>query len=115
MCQPSIGRLGHGLAGLLLLLPVSLSADESPPCHQWDSSIDDGPPEYTSEEAFHPFYSLATAAVVMRCLDTGADPNSRTTEGRTPLHFAAMFSDSATVILALLEAGADPIARDDDD
>ena len=114
MCQTSIGRFGHGLAVLLLLLPVSLSADESPPCHQWDASFDDKPQEDTTEEAFHPFYSLATAADVTRCLDAGADPNSRTTEGGTPLHFAALFSDTATVILALLEAGADLHARSED-
>ena len=116
MCQTRIGRFGAGLAVLLLLLPVSLSADDSPPCHQWewDPSIDAGPTEDTTEEPFHPFYSLATAADVTRCLDAGADPNSRTTEGGTPLHFAALFSDTATVILALLEAGADLHARSED-
>ena len=46
-----------------------------------------------------------------RCLATGANPNSRTKEGWTPLHFAAAFSDYATVIVALLDAGADLHAR----
>ena len=113
MLQTSIRRLGHALAALVLLLPMSLSADEPPACHHWTSSIDDERTEDTNGAASHPFFSIATARDVTRCLDAGANPNSRTEEGWTPLHLAAAFSDTATVIVALMKAGADLHARNE--
>ena len=111
MLLTSIRRFGHALAALVLLLPVSLSADESSACHHWSSSIDNERTEDTKGAAFHPFFSIATARDVTRCVDAGANPNSRTIEGWTPLHLAAAFSDTATVIVALLDARSDLPAR----
>ena len=111
MLPTSIRPYCHALAVLVVLLPVSVSADESPACHHWSSSIDDEPMDGTIEAAFHPFFSIATGRDVTRCLATGANPNSRTKEGLTPLHFAAAFSNFETVIIALLDAGADLHAR----
>ena len=48
-----------------------------------------------------------------RCLQAGADPNTRDESGSTLLHEAAM-SGTAETVTALLEAGADPNARDND-
>ncbi|MCY4372350.1 MAG: ankyrin repeat domain-containing protein [Spirochaetaceae bacterium] len=100
----------HVFAVLVVLLPLSVSANEPPDCHHWSSSFDDQGIEGTIEAAFHPFFSFATDRDVTRCLTAGASPSSRTEEGWTPLHFAAAFSDYATVI-TLLEAGADLHAR----
>ena len=111
MLPTSIRPYCHALAVLVVLLPVSVSADESPACHHWSSSIDHEPMDGTIEAAFHPFFSIATGRDVTRCLATGANPNSRTKEGLTPLHFAAAFSNFETVIIALLDAGADLHAR----
>ena len=51
-------------------------------------------------------FSVACALVRTRTLGT--------TDGWTPLHFAAHFTASPAVIVALLGAGADPNARNDD-
>ena len=101
----------QAFAALVVLLPLPVSANEPPACDHWNSSIDDEGIESTIDAAFHPFFSFATARDVTRCLAAGASPNSRTEEGWTPLHFAATFSDNATVIITLLDAGADVHAR----
>ena len=58
------------------------------------------------------FFATAGAADVRACLRAGADPDARTENGDTPLHFAAD-EGHADVIETLLEAGADPDARDE--
>ena len=67
-------------------------------CQRWNT------PEYFLE---------ATVEDVTVCLDAGADPIAPSSfYDYTPLHWAAKFNDNALVIKTLLEAGADPMARD---
>ena len=81
---------------------------ESPACDHWSSSIDQQVVMVnTTTGWFHPFFSIATVQDVTRCIATGANPNSRIAGGWTPLHFAAALSDSAALLVALLDAGAD--------
>ena len=58
------------------------------------------------------FFTSASLSVVQTCLRTGADANARDEGGRTPLHFAAGYSDDPAIITALLGAGADLHATD---
>ena len=57
------------------------------------------------------FFRAATAATVQDCLGTGADPNARAVDGFTPLHLAALLSQTPETVTALINAGADPNAR----
>ncbi len=56
------------------------------------------------------FFKTATVEEVTGCLQTGADPNTRTKEGNTPLHAAVHLNPS--LLTPLIEAGANPNARD---
>ena len=103
--------LGQFLTTLIALVPVSLWPDAPPACHHWTTSIEGERATEATGEWFHPFFSIATAGDVKRCLVAGANSNSRTEEGWTPLHLAAAFSDAATVIVSLLDSGSDLHAR----
>ena len=59
-------------------------------------------------------FRYATVEYVSRCLRAGADVNARYgKDRRTPLHAAAWSSTEPAVFVALLKAGADVDARDD--
>lgn len=57
------------------------------------------------------FFERATVDAVRACLAEDADPNDRDEYGITPLHRTAGLNSDAGVTVALLEAGADPMAR----
>ena len=57
------------------------------------------------------FFVPAGVADVSRCLKAGAEVNARDKFGRTPLHWAATYSNSQAVVTALLKAGAEVNAR----
>lgn len=58
------------------------------------------------------FFERAGTADLSRCLAVGAKADARDANGATRLHAAAQHSASPAVVLALLDAGADPAARD---
>ena len=60
------------------------------------------------------FFEAANVADVVRCLQSGADPNSRNERGFTPLHHVAV-AGSLEIATLLLKAGANPNARDEHD
>ena len=53
----------------------------------------------------------ATLTQLEEYLDLGADPNAATSEGKTPLHFAAERNRNPRIVRGLLRAGADVNAR----
>ena len=87
------------VAGLAcaLWLAVASAALVQPSCGDWNTGA---------------FFQRATAADVSRCLEAGADLETRTEDGLTPLHVAAAISKAPAVVVALLDAGANPAARD---
>ena len=52
-----------------------------------------------------------TASEVRAALSAGADPGARDEHGATPLHLAARHNPAASVIVTLIEGGADPHAH----
>lgn len=88
------------LASWLALLGASgcVAPTSAPPCGEWTTPN---------------FYTTATLAEVATCIESGADPNARlenTAEGVhvTPLLSALLAEADPNIVLALLDAGADP-------
>ena len=85
---------------MILLAALSISAfAKAEECKNWNT------PEFFRESA---------GSALQSCLDSGANPNERTALDISPLHYAAQYSESPTVVAALAEAGADPNAPRDD-
>ena len=53
----------------------------------------------------------STPEIVRMLIEAGADPNSMSSWGATPLHAVAKFGRDADIINLLLDAGADPLLR----
>lgn len=60
--------------------------------------------------ALHMLIARGERGGAVSLIEAGADLNCQTTEGATPLHFAAMEDDEETIV-ALLRAGASPRVR----
>ena len=60
------------------------------------------------------FFRTVTPAQIAACLDAGESIRAKTTDGETPLHLAASYSDEPAVIRTLIEAGASLSSRNSD-
>ena len=95
----TVARLAVTLSAAIgLFTSIAAYAQTGAACDKWNT-----------EE----FFKAANVADMDRCLKGGADPNVRTGNGLTPLHFAAENNDNPVVAAALVEAGASPNARND--
>ena len=91
-------RLGRkitaaGLASLLLVAGLPLSAVAAESCERWRTAK---------------FFKTATVDEVRACLSAGRDPSEVDRKGLTALHRAARDTADPAVIEALLDAGANP-------
>ena len=85
-------------APLILGIIAASPATALPDCSTWNSG------SFLGE--------AAVADDVAHCLAEGADLKAWDSIGSTPLHWSAGFSKTPAVMQALLDAGADPKARD---
>ena len=60
------------------------------------------------------FFRTATVEDVTSCIQAGADVNARDDAGRSPLHYAAQYSDDPTIVTVLVGAMAEVDGRSDD-
>ena len=86
-----INCLVMATVAVVFVAPVQAQVD----CANWNTSD---------------FFKATEVSDMTRCLQAGADPNARTGNGQTPLHFAAG-NGTAEAVATLLNAGADPNAR----
>ena len=82
------------VAVLFLMCPAAATGQED--CDDWGSWR---------------FFRAASAELVSRCIEAGADVRAMDESGATPLHAAAQSSRDSVVIAVLLDAGADTNAR----
>ena len=75
------------------------------------ATVDAKPPATCQRWNTEEFFRDTTVESVAVCLAAGADPMGPGGYGKTPLHFAAEYSQDRGVIQALLDAGADVNAR----
>ncbi len=62
--------------------------------------------------ALHLAVKMAQTPLVLSLLDNGAEVNIADNEGRSPLWYAAVGSQNQIVMKILMQAGADPLAKD---
>ena len=90
-------RIFLGILSVAVLATPAQAAQAAPSCEQWNT-----------EE----FFQTATVEDVTACLAAGADV-TLDGFGREPLHWAAGNNENPAVIEALVAAGADVSARDE--
>lgn len=61
-----------------------------------------------------PLMAAETFPIASILIQNGANPNARDRNGRTPLHYAVLMRDAATIVPLLVRAGADVNARTGD-
>ena len=97
-------RITTVLVTVLSLAFTPLAAQQTD-CDGWNPS---------DWEVAKPFWEAASVDTVSDCLMSGADVNARDEDGSTTLHRAAFLNENPEVIIALLDAGADGPAVNDD-
>ena len=99
-------RILLGILSVAVLGAPARAAQAAPNCETWNTEA---------------FFETATVEDVTACLDAGSDVMARFDDVRrgdlnaTPLHFAARSNTNPAVIQALIDAGADVEAQDDND